>query len=169
MKILFKIAGQLLHSIRADLVRPHAFAAERVGFISCRVGGLKPSGVIILAQDYHPVADVDYLEDMTVGAMMGAGAIRKALEYAYNHKVSMFHVHLHANFGLPKFSKTDLRESEKFVPDFWNVRPEMPHGAIILSYNSIAGRCWYPGKKKPLQMQRFQIVGFPISEIRGAL
>src|ERR1700720_3721710 len=84
MKVLFKITNSLLELVTQDLVRRHDFAAERVGFLSCRVAKLKPAGLIILAHDYNPVADNDYLDDPRVGAMMGPAAIRKALQFAYD-------------------------------------------------------------------------------------
>lgn len=163
MRILFKATKVLLTGVQADLRRPHPFAAERVGFVSCRVGELKRSGLIVLAHDYHPVDDSDYLDDPTVGAMMGPGAIRKALQFAYNNEAGMFHVHIHDHRGQPRPSSIDLREAAKFVPDFWHVRPHMPHGILILSRDSATGLCWYPGKSKPMGITRFRIVGRPIS------
>lgn len=167
MKVLFKITGALLEFIKQDLSRPHEFAAERVGFISCRVGRLEPSGLIILAHDYDAVADEDYVNDASVGAMMGPVAIRKALQFALNHEVGMFHVHMHDFFGIPTPSKTDLRETAKFVPDFWNVRPQMPHGAIIVSRDALSGRCWYPGRKDPIGITEITIVSPQLRFIRG--
>ena len=159
MRVLFKITSSLLESVREDVLRPHAFAFERVGFLSCRFAHLKPFGLIILACDYLSVADSDYVNDSTVGAMMGSEAIRKALQFAYNNDVGMFHVHMHDHSGLPRPSRTDLDETAKFVPDFWHVKPQMPHGAIILSRDSLSGRCWYPGRQKPISMSKFAIVG----------
>jgi hypothetical protein len=51
--------------------------------------------LVLLAQNYFPVADMDYLPDDTVGAMKGAEALRKALEIALLNPVGMFHVHIH--------------------------------------------------------------------------
>jgi hypothetical protein len=159
VRILFKITSSLLELIRADVLRPHAFALERVGFLACRPARLKPSGLIILACDYLPVADSDYVEDATVGAMMGSAAIRKALQFAYNNDVGMFHVHMHGHSGSPRPSSTDFDETAKFVPDFWHVKPKMPHGAFILSRDSISGRCWYPGCTKPIPISKLAVVG----------
>lgn len=158
VRVLFKIPYSLLKLIREDLVRPHAFAFERVGFLSCRMAHLKPSGLILLACEYLPVANEDYVNNSTVGAMMGADAIRKALQFALND-VGMFHVHMHDHFGTPRPSKVDLNETAKFVPDFWHVRPEMAHGALILSRDSISGRCWFPGRRKPISISKLTIVG----------
>lgn len=166
MNVTFKMTHHLYSAMQQDLLRPHRFAAERVGFISCRVGGLCDEGIIILAHNYHPVADSDYLDDPTVGAMMGAAAIRKALQFAYQNPVSMFHVHMHEHSGRPYFSHTDLTENAKFVPDFWHVRPTMPHGALLLSADSSTGLCWYPGQGMPVLITTIILVGAPLKEIR---
>lgn len=121
-----------------------------------------PEGVVILAHDYRPVEDADYIDDPTVGAMMGPAAIRKGLEFALNNQVGIFHVHMHEHTGRPGFSRTDARESAKFVPDFWNVRPEMPHGALVVSKDSLYGKCWYPCMAAPIEIGEFVMVGSPV-------
>ena len=168
MKVLFKVVDRLLERVRYDLARPHEFAAERVGFFVCRPASIAPEGVVILAHDYKPVEDQDYIDDPSVGAMMGPHAIRKALEFALNNKVGMFHVHMHEHIGRPRFSRVDYSESAKFVPDFWNVRPEMPHGALVASKDSLYGLCWYPGISTPAEIDEFVVVGSPMSFIRNS-
>lgn len=166
MRIAFKITRNLLQNVLTDLRRPHPFAAERVGFLSCGVAGLKPAGWIILAQDFHPVADGDYMNDRTVGAMMGAGAIRRAMQVALTNQTCMFHVHIHEHRGKPRFSAIDLSETAKFIPDFWHVCPKLVHGATVLSANSMAGRCWHPHLPTPIPISEFSIVGSPMWFIR---
>lgn len=141
MKAIFRTTGPFLENVRRDLVRPHRFAAERVGFISIRAAST-PSNLVLLAEGYHPVADDDYVDDPSVGAMMGQEAIRNALNIALMQPVGMFHVHVHEHAGRPGFSRTDLREQLKFVPDFFKVRRHMPHGAIVLSHDRATGRVW---------------------------
>jgi hypothetical protein len=167
MKIAFKVTASLLQQVRADLARPHPFAAERVGFLACKVAALKSNGVIVLASSFHAVEDDDYQDDQRVGAMMGPAAIRKALQLAYNEPLAMFHVHSHDHYGRPWFSRTDLSETTKFVPDFWHVQPKFPHGAIVLSLDSMAGLCWVPGQRKPTCIVEFTVVGAPMKFIRG--
>src|SRR5579862_8529947 len=123
MRATFKILSHLAASIRKDLSRPHPYAAERVGFIACRIG--RGGGVtLLMAEEYYAVDDGDYVDDPTVGAMMGSEAIRKALERAYGTNLGMFHVHMHGHEGRPGFSRTDITETGRFVPDFFHVRPE---------------------------------------------
>jgi hypothetical protein len=164
MKIVFKITTRLLRDLKVQLTRPHAFAAERVGFLLCRVGLLDNAGLVVLAHSLHDVADEDYLDAPTVGAMMGPDAIRKALQIAYQQQASMFHVHLHLHDGRPRFSGIDEREMAKFVPDFWNVQPDLPHGAIVFSDDSACGRCWIPGDV-PADISQFRTVGIPSMKI----
>ena len=140
MKIVFKITRQLLSAIRVDLRRRHQFAAERVGFISAGFGAT-PGGILALAQSYQPVADGDYVPDATVGAMMGPGAIRSAMQWALTQRVGIFHVHSHEGIGLPWFSSIDLREQIKFMPSFQNVAAHCPHGALVQATQLRAGSC----------------------------
>jgi hypothetical protein len=165
MRIIFKLTKDLLQEVHASLRRPHPFAFERVGFLLCRVGAIEPAGAVILAHRLHAVADEDYVDEPAVGAMMGPDAIRKALQIAYSEEASMFHVHLHLHSGRPRFSQVDETESAKFVPDFWNVQPNMPHGALVFSSDSAFGRCWIPGQKKSVEVSDFKEVGVPMRKI----
>jgi hypothetical protein len=140
-----------------------------VGFLACRAARLSKDGIVLLAFEYRTVDDEDYIEDPSVGAMMGSRAIRKALEFALKNKVGMFHIHLHGHRGRPRFSGVDSRESAKFVPDFWNVRPEMPHGALVVSIDSFYGLCWYPRGSAPSEIADFVVVGSPMKITRGGL
>jgi hypothetical protein len=91
--------------------------------------------------------------------MMGGAAIRKALQVAYNEKASMLHVHVHEHKGQPRFSRIDLAEYPKFLPDFWKVQPSVPHGALVLSRDRAIGLIWYPGLSKPLPAYEIWSVG----------
>jgi hypothetical protein len=171
MMVVWSIRRDLLDKVRRNLERPHKFAAERVGFLSCGAGRLPGDGLILLAANYHPVEDDDYIDDPRVGAMMGSGAIRKAMQKAYNAgaaDISMFHVHMHEHNGMPSFSTIDLVEDAKFIPDFFNVAPLMPHGAIVLSHDRAAGLCWRERGANPTYIDRFNAVGAPLQNWRPA-
>jgi hypothetical protein len=162
MKVIFRINRDLLDAVHHDLSRPHAFALERVGFITCRSGSLT-KGTALLAQTYQPVADDDYEDGYGIGAMMSAAAIRKALQFAYNNPVSMVHVHRHEHRGKPGFSHVDLTESAKFIPDFWKVRPGVIHGILVLSHDAMTGLAWNPQTKTPQPFQELAVIGRPLS------
>jgi hypothetical protein len=169
MPMIFRMRGDLLHRIHIDLQRPHRFASERVGFILCRAGHLTNKGIVIMASDYQPVDDEDYLnlshvDGLEVGATMGPAALRKALQIAYNNggcDMSMFHVHHHNHLGMPGFSQVDDRESRRFVPDFFNIAPRVPHGAIVLSDDMAYGKCWTSKPSAPVEIDRFAVLGAP--------
>ena len=161
MKVRFKITTGLLTAIRSDLRRPHAFALERVGFISAGLSAIG-ADLLVLAREYRPVADNEYLDDPTVGAMMGSDAIRNALQWALQDGVALFHVHTHGGPGIPSFSRTDLHESAKFVPDFFKVAPQCAHGTLVLSDAAAHGLVW-PGRSMPRRfIASFTEVGVPL-------
>tara|TARA_R110002124_G_scaffold153244_1_gene320211 strand:+ start:4026 stop:4529 length:504 start_codon:yes stop_codon:yes gene_type:complete len=167
MTIHFKITRPLLSTIRADLIRPHPFAYERVGFISASLSAAA-NNLFVLARAYRPVLDEDYLRDPSVGAMMGPEAIRKALQWAMNDGVAMFHVHTHGGQGRPGFSGVDLREQAKYVPNFFQVAPQCPHGALVLSDNAAYGHIWLDEKSPYRIVGEFTEVGIPLSQWRAA-
>jgi hypothetical protein len=164
MKAHLKIAADLLEKVRRDLLRPHPFAAERVGFLAARCTR-SHKAIIMIPTAYYPVPDEGYVPDASVGAMMNEQTILSAMQLAYAEKVSIIHVHLHAHNGRPGQSATDRRESAKFVPAFANVRPEYPHAAVILSYDSMSGYCWLPGGRKPVPISTFTLVGPHVRKI----
>jgi hypothetical protein len=166
MNIHFKITSALLTAVRIDLRRPHPFAHERVGFIA---SGMSSTGndLLILARVYRPVLDEDYLNDPSVGAMMGPDAIRKSLEWAMQTRAALFHVHTHGGRGMPQFSGIDLRENAKFVPDFLKVAPQYGHGAIVLSDTAARGQVWLSREQKYTFIDRFTEVGSPLHTWRA--
>jgi hypothetical protein len=166
MNISFRITQDLLRQIHDDLSPPHSFAAERVAFISCGVASLPDKGMVLLAEKLHHIPDDYYIENPKAGATIGPHAFRMMLQFAYNTRVSIFHIHRHEHSGIPNFSSLDLFEASRFIPDFWKVRPEHPHGILVLSRDSITGLCWAPGKKLPIKISTFSIVGYPTIKIQ---
>lgn len=158
MRVSFRVTRTLLDKVHADLSRPHQFALERVGFFACKTAA-SGDGFLLLALEYLPLADEDYEDDARYGAMMGPGAIRKALQHAYRHNVSMMHVHRHEHAGVPRFSPDDIAENAKFVPDFFKVRPRLPHGAVVLSHNALFGEVWEPGTNDRRNLNQASVIG----------
>lgn len=153
----FRATGAFLSRVRDDLERPHAFAYERVGFIAARAAG-GAEGLVLIAEGYFPVADQDYLRDPNIGALIGPEALRKALELALLKGVGVFHVHMHGLSPRLWFSAVDLSEQAKFVPDFFTVCPQMPHGAIVLNAKTAAGRVWLAADHV-VKIDEFESVG----------
>ena len=166
VKTHFKITSDLLASIRHDLHRPHQFAYERVGFISAGLTATD-NDLLILAREYRPLKDNEYLRDSSVGAMMGPEAIRRALQWAMKFGEAIFHVHTHGGYGLPNFSEIDFTENAKFVPDFFKVAPQSVHGAIVLSHDAARGQLWFSSNDTYKFIQDFYEIGIPIRKWRG--
>ena len=166
MNIHLRLPRGLLTRIHEDLSRSHAFAAERVGFLCCGVTVLHDADLLLLGQDWHPVADEDYVEHPRVGACIGGGAFRKIFQIAYREPVTILHVHRHDHRGKPGFSLTDDRSMREFVPGFFNACQSRPHGALVLSHDSAIGAVWLKGDGRPRQLNSVQIVGTPCDEWR---
>lgn len=161
MTFVCRMTGAFAARMREDLLRPHPFAHERVAFISARPASAD-EGLILLAVEYHPITDEDYVRDPTVGAMMGESAIRKAMQIAWRSKCSMIHVHLHDHRGMPGFGRLDLKENGRFMPEFFNVQPLVPHAAIVLSHDAAAGLIWPERGRPPVALDEIVEVGHPI-------
>jgi hypothetical protein len=159
MKIEFRITSDLLEQITRDMDRPHVFAHERVGYVSCACSALPDSGLLILAEQYHPVADEHYLDLGIAAATINTAAIRQAMTIAFSKKASIFHIHRHEHRGRPSFGKLDIKENSRLVPDFFKVSPDKPHGALVLSHDGINGACWTATHTRPMDINAFTLVG----------
>jgi hypothetical protein len=162
-----RVSDRLFEGVKRDLERPHAFAAERVGFMFCSFDWRR-SRLLILPAAYHAVADEHYVDDDSCGAMIDGNAFREALQVGLRHRVGLFHVHMHAHCGVPQPSPTDLRETAIFVPDFFHIRPDLPHGALILSRDRLSGRLWQGRESKPVTICRTTIVGLRYITVEAA-
>jgi hypothetical protein len=167
MTIIFRATEAFMASVRRDLIRRHPFAHERIGFITTRAA-LGKDHLVMLADEYFPVDDVDYVRDPTVGARIGQEALRKALNLALLSPVGVVHIHMHLRSSDRLwFSRTDLIEMGNFMPDFFKVRPKMPHGALVLSPHSAAGLAW-TASNSVQPIGEFNFVGPQITVIQAA-
>jgi hypothetical protein len=161
MNTRIKFTRQLLDRARADLERPHAFAHERVGFFTA--GATVCDGtIVLLARDYVPVDDADYLYNPKVGATIGGNAMRKALQFAYRARSALLHVHSHGGRGRPEFSGVDLKSGAEFVPAFFHAIPRMPHGMVVLSADSASAKIWFGENEAGEYTSGFTSVGTPL-------
>jgi hypothetical protein len=158
MTVTLRIRQDLVAAMLADLRRPHEFAYERVGFMYCKQTALT-SGCLLLAYAYEPIRDDQYIVDDTVGARFDSASIRHAMQFALQHEVAVFHVHLHEHAGPPRFSGTDTREMQALMPCFVNVQPDRVHGALILSTNSASASAWSTDVQEGTPVQKIAFVG----------
>lgn len=118
------------------------------------------STLMILASSYSPVLDDDYIDDPTVGAKIGSTAIRIAMQRSLDTGMGVLHVHMHEGRGRPWFSTTDMKSMNNLMPSFFNVSPNVPHGALVLNQDSFAGVIW-KDKGTSLAISRLSVVGYP--------
>lgn len=161
MIIRLRMLEHQLNQIRQDLARPHRFAAERVGFLTCGAASLTEPGILLLAEAWHSVADEDYVENPRVGACIAGGAFRKVFQAVYRAPAAVLHIHQHDHVGPPRFSLTDERSMREFVPGFFNVCPSRPHGAVVLSRNSAIGAIWTAANGQRHPLATLNVIGQP--------
>jgi hypothetical protein len=157
-----RIQNVLLDHIRLDLHRPHRFAYERVGFLTAGAATVSDDELLLVARDYKPVADEDYVPDPTVGVKIGPEAMRKAAQFAYRARSTLLHVHSHGGRGRPDFSGVDLRSGAEFVPGFFHSVARMPHGMLVLSDDSATGLLWLGPDDRGAYLVEFVGVGAPV-------
>ena len=137
MKIIkLRLPGSLYQHMLTDLKRSHAFAYERVGFAYAQTTVLGNQTHLINFTNYQPVADEHYIADDSVGARIGAAAIRSAMQTVMDQSCSGFHVHLHNHKGQPWPSGDDKEGLPGIIESLANVNPKQPQGVLILSKDS---------------------------------
>jgi hypothetical protein len=160
MNTIMRIPRQLAHDMREDLLRPHAYAAERVGFARIAVGTGDDS-LILLPTSYWAVPDDQYVNDPYVGARINATAIRSAMQDGLCGGHGLFHVHLHEHKGRTRLSPTDRAEIPKLVNSFRAVGPNSPHGFLILTLDHALAVVWPGGQTAGIPVSKISIVGYP--------
>lgn len=160
MNVHFKITGSMLQQLQRDLSRSHPYAAERVGFLFSRQGAIDQNNILLLACEYLPLFDKHYIDDPSVGARINSTAIRNALQKVMDTGMTAMHVHIHHFSEWPQFSKTDNDSLARLIPSFHSVKPQVPHGAIILGCAGITGRIWIT-KDTTVAISKYSIIGYP--------
>jgi len=124
------------NEIQSDLSRAHPFASERVGFMFGRSEQVSKGQWLTIANEYVPVADSSYVDDIHAGATIDESAIRTAIQHALDTGKSAFHVHRHDHLGVPWLSRIDRVTTREIAAPLLVVAPAVPHGAIVLSRDS---------------------------------
>lgn len=161
MNIRIRLTRTLYDRVRADLHRPHPFAAERVGFLFAKLGNAGTADPIVVFTDYAPLADDRYIDDPFAGARIDSQAIRGAMQQVIDRKKGVFHVHLHGFTGRPAFSPMDRDELPRLIPGFRAVGPTLPHGLFLMNEDQCMGEVWLPGQNGPVEAARVSVVGQP--------
>ena len=163
MKVDLRIPGALYTEALADLRRPHAFAAERVGFFTVAMGRLSASHLMLLAKRYSPVLDEHYIDDPYAGARINADAIRASLQRILDDGDGQLHVHIHEHRGMPMPSGMDAREMPPLLRSMAVTNAACAHGALIFSQNGAWAEVLASGPDGQLiEVDTITVVGFPL-------
>jgi hypothetical protein len=165
MPVTIRLTRKLYEEVLSDLRRPHAHAAERVGFLYGRIAAA-PEPIILMTR-YSPVPDERYIHDLDVGARIDGDAIRAAMQGVVDSGDGVFHTHLHEWPGRPGFSVVDNRELPKLIPAFQAVGRRQATGLFLLSPDSAIADVWLPGAQRPQHAGRIVVVGYPLQFIGG--
>ena len=167
MKVKVRIPQKLLQDVRNDLLRPHAFAAERVGFLYGRL--VSGRSLQVLMTEYEPLADDRYVRDPHSGARIDSQAIRGGMQGVLDKHQGAFHVHMHYWPGHPKMSRMDAEEIPRVITAFQRVGSQHAHGIFLLHDVECATWVWLPGANDAVQADAIAVVGFPLQIFRGAV
>ena len=162
MNIQIRLTRQLYDQLRADLSRPHRFAAERIGFLRAKVGNREGDPLLVLFTEYHSVADEHYIDDPRSGARINSTAIRSAMQGVIDSGHGAFHVHIHEHHGRTGLSPMDRVELPRIVNSFHTVGPKAAHGIFLLSLDHCVGFVRPPGRGELLPVRKVSVVGFPL-------
>jgi hypothetical protein len=162
MNVKVRVTSKLLDEVRLDLSRPHAFAAERVGFLFGRLADAGATSRLVLITGYEPVADDRYIDDPRSGARIDGGAIRNAMQGVLDRSQGGFHVHMHRWPGHPCLSQMDVEEIPAVVTALRRVRPTLAHGIVLLHSDEIAAWVWLPESHGFLKADSVTTVGAPL-------
>ncbi len=144
-----------------DLMRTHDFASERIGFLCTKTISLRSGECIVLAIDYLPVDDKNYIYDPMVGAKINSAAFRIAMQDCLDKNYGCFHVHLHDHFGKPFPSPVDKKSNPGIITSLGNVARQNVYGVMILSRDSFYTEIKTNSFKKAVSANAVSIVGSP--------
>jgi hypothetical protein len=165
MKVEIRMPTALHAEAMADLMRPHPFALERVGFLSANCSWLASNHVVVLLSEYHPVPDEHYRDDDDAGASIGSDAICDALARILHSGRGQFHVHVHEHRGVPFPSRVDRIGLPPMVKSFAITAPSQASGYLILSKDSAWAEVFALNFTQPLPATKITCVGFPFQRL----
>jgi len=158
-----RITRDLRKEVMTDLMRPHEFAEERVGFLFGKFVGGTP-GLVLLSR-YTPVPDELYEPSEEYGALINSEAILGTMQSLRDQRGTFecaFHVHMHGHKGPPRLSVPDKRSLPKLIPGFQRMSPDAAHGILVFSFDHGRAWVWPSGENEPRLAQAIAIIGAPL-------
>ena len=161
-EIKFKIPKSLKNEIVKDLEQVHEYAYERVGFMLTR-SYKNDKEIMILAYDYHSVANEHYINDDQVGARINSDAIRAAMQVSLTEQCGIFHVHRHSHMGKPSESFSDEEGIHPMMASISRVNLNEKSGYLILSEDSAMCKVYSKDNDAFLEADIYSEVGYPMN------
>lgn len=155
-----RITRDLRKEVITDLMRPHEFAEERVGFLFGKFVPGTP-GLVLLSR-YVPVPDEQYEPSEEYGALINSEAILTTMQSLRDRRGTFecaFHVHVHGHKGPPRLSESDKRSLPKLIPGFQRMSPDAAHGILVFSLNHGRAWVWTVGEPGPCLASRIAVIG----------
>ena len=160
-RVVFKIPKELKVEIEKDLKRDHEYAYERIGFLLTR--SYKSDGETqVLAYDYYPIIDENYIKDSLVGARINSNAIRNAMQTSLTENCGVFHIHRHCHNGKPSESIDDEQGIPPMMESISRLNHNENFGYLILSIDSVLCKVYSPNQKTFFEADIFIEVGYPM-------
>jgi hypothetical protein len=159
-----RLSRALHRLIIEDLLRPHPFAYERVGFVFGRLNTVGNASIIYLDR-YKGVSDERYIESKEYGALIDDIAILDAMQEVRSRRGNGeggFHVHVHEHKGRPGFSLPDQRSLPNLVPGIGRMDPTGASGLLLLSNDNGIAHVWMPGSTECALTDRIVVAGAPL-------
>ena len=164
--IALRIPRQIEREMRESLMRPHPFAAERVGFVFTKWSRSKDGGKIILVCGYESIPDDDYIKDPNVGARINSAAIRRAMQRALTtgEGISCPRPRSRRSAWAKLHGSTGTAPREQSIR---NASPNAVHGLLILSRDAAWAEALVPGCQSLQGIENISVVGFPMVVLSG--
>jgi hypothetical protein len=165
MNVEVRISRSLCDQVRSNLIRPHAVAAERLGFLFGKLADSDTLQPLVLLHRYRSLRDEQYVDDPSSGGRMDASAIRETMQETLDgrpDREGVFHVHLHDHDGPPILSPMDRAELPELIHCFRAISSKSGHGILLLSNTHAHAWVWLPQANEPVQAARVIVVGTPL-------
>lgn len=84
----------------------------------------------------------------------------RVMNLATKSKLTLIEAHSHPfSESIVDFSGIDLKGQEEMFAYLQDITPGKSYAALVLGQKAVRGLVWVPGRKKPLPISRFKIVG----------
>lgn len=162
-RVILKISTEIYSGILNDLLRPHKYANERVGFLFSRSKKIWNGDYLVYLTEYKALDDEDYIDDPRFGSKFGSKPINDSISYGLERDMGVFHVHMHElSGGLPEFSDIDLKHLPPIFESCHRIIKNQVHGMLLLGSEGLNAQVWIPERRGFIKADQINVVGSPM-------